>query len=110
MGVYYHSLSKTVTNINGERVIRTNFVGKRPSLFDEYSQYWMAAETRGMNAAAIHKDNGETLVAYSGKLCEGNPVCKWKGAAMIHDAYIDENTIGHLRKVKGRWTIERIVK
>lgn len=109
MGVYYSSISKRTKEIDGVEIAFTNFYGKAPPYFRE-SPSWDRFCTRADNTAREMRGKVEYVttahpVGSMGKYDEF-AVARWDGHYLLHDGFWDDNHVGVIRKVNGRWTLE----
>ena len=109
MGVYYRSISTRSKTIDGVKIAFTNFYGKAPSVFSDNTSHWDRFCTRASNSAAAVRGQVEYVttaepVGSMGKHDEFAVAC-WSGQSLLDDGFWDNNHVGVIRKVRGRWRL-----
>jgi len=110
MGIYYRGISKRVKTVDGANVLFSNFWGKAPGFFAENTGRWDAFLTRSENTAADLRECGYIYVtnakdnAQLARYGEAD-VAIWSGQATMTDAFWDNNVVGKVKKVGGRWKL-----
>ncbi len=112
MGIYYRGISVRHLRAGEDDILYTNFWGKAPGIFTENTGRWDAFLTRSGKAAdklagpgwcpsyvAMCNDGAE-LRKY-GEAC----VAVYNGQATMDDQFWDNNTVGTVKKVEGRWKL-----
>lgn len=110
MGIYYSGISKRYKTVDGANILFSNFWGKAPGMFCENTGRWDAFLTRSENTALDLRECNYTYVMHAkdnaelAKYGEAD-VAVWSGQATMTDGFWDNNVVGKVKKVGGRWKL-----
>jgi len=110
MGIYYRGISKRYKTVDGTNILFTNFWGKAPGLFCQNTGRWNAFLTRSENTALDLRESNYTYVMNvkdNAELaeCGEASVAVYSGQATMTDGFWDNNIVGKVKKVGGRWKL-----
>lgn len=110
MGIYYRGISKRFKTVDGANILFTNFWGKAPGLFCQNTGRWNAFLTRSENTALDLRECNYTYVMNvkdNAELAEYGEadVAVYSGQATMTDSFWDNNIVGKVKKVGGRWRL-----
>lgn len=111
MGIYYSGVSRRYKTVDGANILFTNFWGKAPGFFCENTGRWEAFLTRSENTALDLREN--TTYTYvmnvkdNAELAEYGEadVAVYTGQSTMTDGFWDNNIVGKVKKVGGRWRL-----
>lgn len=103
MGVYHYGISKTVTEIDGVKVAKTNFYGKEPGVFCDDARLkgnWDRFCTKAYNAMNEHRYYGVEYMRYGSNIVNAR--------AMFNDTgdWLGRNIVGKIVKEGRKNVIE----